>query len=62
MFDVIIDLLFFGAILIAALPILLGLYGVIVTLKILFGMFFKGITYSCGCPQSWVILHRHRKK
>ncbi len=47
MIDLILDLIFIGAIVIALVPVLLGLYGVFLVLKIFFISFTKGIWYVC---------------
>ena len=50
MIDLILDLLWYGTIAIALIPILMGLYGVFLTLKIFFYAFFKGVWYVVSCP------------
>ena len=45
MIDLILDLIFIGAIVIALAPVLLGLYGVFLVLKIFFISFTKGVWY-----------------
>lgn len=58
MIDLILDLIFIGAIVIALAPVLLGLYGVFLVLKIFFISFTKGVWYVCSCPCYWIIRRR----
>lgn len=61
MIDLILDLMFICAIAVAAVPILMGLYGVFLVLKIFFYAFFKGVWYVCCCPAYWIIHMSHKK-
>ncbi|WP_029231784.1 hypothetical protein [Butyrivibrio sp. VCB2006] len=58
MIDLILDLIFYGAIAMALAPVLLGLYGVFLVLKIFFLSFGKGIWCVCSCPYYWIIRRR----
>ena len=58
MIDLILDLIFIGAIVIALAPVLLGMYGVFLVLKIFFISFTKGVWYVCSYPCYWIIRRR----
>ena len=61
MIDLILELMFIGGIIIAVVPILMGLYGVFLTLQILFYAFFKGVWFVCSYPVYWIV-HKSDKK
>ncbi len=61
MIDLILDLMFIGGIVIVAIPILAGLYGLFLVLKTLYYAFFKGVWYVCCYPVYWIIHHSSRE-
>jgi hypothetical protein len=55
MIDLALNLIFFGCIVVAITPVLLGFYGVFLVLKIFFLSAVKGIWYVCSYPAYWII-------
>ena len=61
MIDLILDLIFIGCIIVALTPVLLGLYGVYLVLKIFICSAMSGVWYVCSYPAYWII-HRTNKR
>ncbi len=60
-FDLIIDLFFYGALIAAAVPVLLGLYGVFLVLQILIGSAVSGVWCVCRGSRYLIIHHILRR-
>lgn len=61
MIDLILDLIFIGCIIVALTPVVLGLYGVYLVLKIFIASAISGIWYVGSIPAYWV-MHWSKKK
>ena len=55
MIDLILDLIFIGCIIVALTPVVLGLYGVYLVIKIFICSAISGVWYVCTYPAYWII-------